>query len=139
MANEVKVFRLVDVALHNKSKGEDKSIWTVIHDKVYDITKFLDEHPGGEEILIENAGIDATENFEDVGHSSDAREMLEEYYIGDVHEEDKTGSKEIGTKSWGSGPANIEEESSWSSWLVPMAFALIASMMYRYLFVKEEE
>ena len=43
MANEVKVFRLVDVALHNKSKGEDKSIWTVIHDKVYDITKFLDE------------------------------------------------------------------------------------------------
>ena len=43
MANEVTVFRLVDVALHNKSKGEDKSIWTVIHDKVYDITKFLDE------------------------------------------------------------------------------------------------
>merc|ERR1719334_642122 len=96
--------------MHNKSKGEDKSIWTVIHDKVYDITKFLDEHPGGEEILIENAGIDATENFEDVGHSSDAREMLEEYYIGEVHEEDKTGSKDKGTKSWGSGPATIEEE-----------------------------
>ena len=43
MASEVKVFRLADVALHNKSKGEDRSIWTVIHDKVYDITKFLDE------------------------------------------------------------------------------------------------
>lgn len=40
------------------------------------------QHPGGEEILIENAGVDSTENFEDVGHSSDAREMLEEYYIG---------------------------------------------------------
>ena len=40
------------------------------------------QHPGGEEILIENAGLDSTENFEDVGHSSDAREMLEEYYIG---------------------------------------------------------
>ena len=26
--------------------------------------------------------MDSTENFEDVGHSSDAREMLEEYYIG---------------------------------------------------------
>ena len=68
------------------------------------------KHPGGEEILIENAGIDATENFEDVGHSSDAREMLEEYYIGEVHEEDKTGSKDRGTKSWGTGPATIEEE-----------------------------
>ena len=40
------------------------------------------QHPGGEEILIENGGMDSTENFEDVGHSSDAREMLEEYYIG---------------------------------------------------------
>ena len=107
---QVKVYKLVEVAEHNKSKGAEKSIWTVIHDKVYDITKFLDEHPGGEEILIENAGIDATENFEDVGHSSDAREMLEEYFIGDVHEDDKTGSKERGAKSWGAGPANIEEE-----------------------------
>ncbi len=40
------------------------------------------QHPGGEEILIENAGIDATENFEDVGHSSDAREMLHDYFLG---------------------------------------------------------
>merc|ERR1712054_247523 len=138
MASEMKVIRLEEVKAHNIGRGADKSIWTVIHDKVYDITKFLDEHPGGEEILIENAGIDATENFEDVGHSSDAREMLEEYYIGEVHEEDKTGSKDRGTKSWGSGPAAIEEESSWSSWLVPMAFALFASMLYRYFFVKEE-
>ena len=43
MTGEVKVFRLTEVAEHNKSKGEDKSIWIVIHDKVYDITKFLDE------------------------------------------------------------------------------------------------
>ena len=42
------------------------------------------QHPGGEEILVENAGIDATENFEDVGHSSDAREMLHDYFIGKV-------------------------------------------------------
>ena len=34
---------------------------------------------------MEQAGRDATESFEDVGHSSDAREMLKQYYIGDVH------------------------------------------------------
>ena len=34
--------------------------------------------------MIENAGIDSSENFEDVGHSSDAREMLDEYYIGEM-------------------------------------------------------
>merc|ERR1712179_502658 len=119
MTEAVKTFRLEEVKKHNITKGKDKSVWIVLHDKVYEITKFLDEHPGGEEILFENAGGDATENFEDVGHSSDAREMLEEYYIGEVAEEDRTGSKERGAKSWGAGPATIEEESSWSSWLVP--------------------
>ena len=43
---QVKVYKLVEVAEHNKSKGAEKSIWTVIHDKVYDITKFLDEVSG---------------------------------------------------------------------------------------------
>ena len=47
--NEVKVFSLEDVAKHNKGRGEDKSIWMVIHDKVYDVTKFLDEVKGQSE------------------------------------------------------------------------------------------
>ena len=36
--------------------------------------------------MIENAGIDSTEAFEDVGHSSDAREMLKDYLIGELNE-----------------------------------------------------
>lgn len=134
---EAKVFKLEEVKEHNNSKGEDKSIWVVIHDKVYDITKFLDEHPGGEEILIENAGTDSTESFEDVGHSSDAREMLEAYYVGELHEDDKSGSTDKGAKSWTSSQATIEEESTWSSWFVALILALAASFLYRYLFVKE--
>ena len=75
------------------------------------VTKLtLSQHPGGEEILIENAGQDSTENFEDVGHSSDAREMLEEYYVGELHEEDKTGSTDKGAKSWSSSQVTTEEE-----------------------------
>lgn len=31
-------------------------------------------------------GKDATESFEDVGHSTDARELMKDYYIGDLHE-----------------------------------------------------
>ena len=37
--------------------------WVVIHGKVYDVTKFLDRHPGGYEILS-GAGGDMTEIFE---------------------------------------------------------------------------
>lgn len=37
-------------------------------------------------MLLEQAGSDATESFEDVGHSTDAREMLQQYYIGELHQ-----------------------------------------------------
>ena len=53
------------------------------------MTGFLAEHPGGEEILLESAGIDATEGFEDVGHSTDARTLLNDYLLGELREEDK--------------------------------------------------
>ncbi len=34
---------------------------------------------------MENSGTDATEAFEDVGHSTDAREMMKDYKIGNLH------------------------------------------------------
>lgn len=36
-------------------------------------------------MLLEQAGGDATESFEDVGHSSDAREMASSFVIGELH------------------------------------------------------
>ena len=38
-----KTFTLAEVSKHKVTKGADKSIWIVLHDKVYDVTKFLDE------------------------------------------------------------------------------------------------
>jgi hypothetical protein len=54
----------------------------VIHDVIYDVGKFVDEHPGGEEVLLDVGGQDATEAFEDVGHSDEARETLEQLKVG---------------------------------------------------------
>uniref|UniRef100_A0A3P9A349 Cytochrome b5 heme-binding domain-containing protein n=1 Tax=Esox lucius TaxID=8010 RepID=A0A3P9A349_ESOLU len=82
---DVKYYTLEEI----KSRNMCKEAWLVIHDKVYDITSFLEEHPGGEEVLLEQAGSDATESFEDVGHSTDAREMLIQYYIGELHMDDR--------------------------------------------------
>nr|XP_058900908.1 cytochrome b5 type B isoform X2 [Kogia breviceps] len=99
----VTYYRLEEVAKRNSPK----EIWLVIHGRVYDVTRFLNEHPGGEEVLLEQAGGDATESFEDVGHSSDAREMLKQYYIGDVHPNDlKPGSDDKVIQSHGKSPSH---------------------------------
>ncbi|KAK2982363.1 hypothetical protein RJ640_008957 [Escallonia rubra] len=53
-------------------------------DQVYDVTKFLDDHPGGDEVLLSATGKDATDDFEDVGHSSSARAMMDEFFVGEI-------------------------------------------------------
>lgn len=75
-----KTFTASEVAKHTDSK----SCWFIIEGKVYAVEKFLSEHPGGEDVLLETAGRDATREFEDVGHSKSAREQLEEFYVGDL-------------------------------------------------------
>jgi cytochrome-b5 reductase len=65
---------------------------------VYDVTKYLEDHPGGAESLIEVAGKDATVTFEDVGHSADARETMESFLIGKLEgapEEDDYKSSQL--------------------------------------------
>ncbi|KAH7694878.1 Protein CYTB-5.1 [Aphelenchoides avenae] len=74
-----------EVAEHNSNK----SAWIIIGNKVFDVTKFLDEHPGGCEVLLEKAGDDRTEAFEDVGHSTDAREMKEQFLVGEIVDEER--------------------------------------------------
>jgi len=46
------------------------------------MTKANDFSRGGEEVLLDVAGQDATEAFEDVGHSDEAREILEGLKVG---------------------------------------------------------
>jgi cytochrome b5 len=47
------------------------------------VTDYLDEHPGGGEVMLSVAGKDATNDFEDVGHSTHARSMLDKYIVGE--------------------------------------------------------
>lgn len=48
---------------------------------------------GGEEILIEYAGKDSTEAFDDVGHSQDAKDLLKQYHVGTIVEAERASNK----------------------------------------------
>lgn len=76
-----RVYTMEEVRKHNR---ENSTKWIVLDNKVYDVTQFLSEHPGGEDILLEHAGTDATEEFENAKHSDDARELRKKYCIGEL-------------------------------------------------------
>ncbi|KAL9237455.1 hypothetical protein vseg_012000 [Gypsophila vaccaria] len=80
MTEDRKVLTFEDVSKHSTSKD----CWLIISGKVYDVTPFMDDHPGGDEVLLSATGKDATNDFEDVGHSDSAREEMEKYYIGEI-------------------------------------------------------
>lgn len=55
-----KSFAPADVASHN---SPDKGLYIIIDGSVYDVTTFVDEHPGGAKILKRVAGKDASKQF----------------------------------------------------------------------------
>ncbi|CAB3410127.1 unnamed protein product [Caenorhabditis bovis] len=81
MTEELREIKIEEVQKNN-NENDEKTCWIIMNGKVYDVTQFIDEHPGGGESILEYAGIDATEAFNDIGHSSDAIEMTKEYLIG---------------------------------------------------------
>ena len=56
----------------------------VIDGRVYDLTAFVDEHPGEPYLLRAAAGTDASEAFDFIGHSNHARSVLRGYARPDL-------------------------------------------------------
>eukprot|EP01062_Namystynia_karyoxenos_P052052 TRINITY_DN4130_c1_g1_i1.p1 TRINITY_DN4130_c1_g1~~TRINITY_DN4130_c1_g1_i1.p1 ORF type:complete len:762 (+),score=213.50 TRINITY_DN4130_c1_g1_i1:142-2286(+) len=69
-----------EVAKHNKKDD----CWIVVRNRVYDVTKWLAEHPGGEAPILRNAGKDATEEFDKAHTGPLARGQLGDWYIAEV-------------------------------------------------------
>ncbi|KAI5631703.1 cytochrome b5-like heme/Steroid binding domain-containing protein [Phthorimaea operculella] len=69
--------------------GNPKKVLFIIDNVVYDVNEFLDEHPGGHEVLTNVAGKDASEDFDDIGHSLDAKELMKKYVVGELVPQDR--------------------------------------------------
>ena len=66
-----------EIIKHNHAKD----CWVVLHGKVYDLTLFLDKHPGGKDAILKYAGTDGTDGFDSV-HS---RDLLDQFTpVGEI-------------------------------------------------------
>jgi cytochrome b involved in lipid metabolism len=69
-----------------EKKSSDPIIFYV-GSKKYDVTNFLDKHPGGKNCLIKKNGQDVKEDFE--YHSRRAKKQWEEYRVKKESEDDR--------------------------------------------------
>lgn len=55
-----------------------------MHDKLYDLTEFIDRHPGGKQWLELTKGVDITEQFETHHVTDKAEQLLPKFYVRDA-------------------------------------------------------
>lgn len=87
----------IEVAKHNSRE----SCWVIISGKVYDVTDFLDEHPGGASIILQYGGKDATEEYDPVHPPGTIEKNLSE----DKH----LGSVDLATVPTTKNPQNVRD------------------------------
>ncbi|XP_049882450.1 sulfite oxidase, mitochondrial [Pectinophora gossypiella] len=82
---DLPTYRAEEVSKHNTIDN----FWVTYKEGVYDVTKFLPSHPGGEQIL--NAGGLSIEPFWNVygmHNTTEVHALLEKYRIGNLHSDD---------------------------------------------------
>jgi len=77
-----KAFTAQEVASHNKLGDA----WFVIDNKVYDLSKFQDLHPGGKKVLVDNAGKEVTKQYKAYHPPNIMKKYHDKFYVGDLKE-----------------------------------------------------
>lgn len=129
-AESLKQFAFEEVKQHSNRA----SCWLVIHDRVYDVTPFLNEHPGGEEVLLEQGGKIASDAFEDVGHSRDARQLMNKYLVGELVDADKREKNKKQNNEKIETANSIGETNTYTMILIAMVAAGAAAFAYNKMF-----
>ncbi|KAJ8130624.1 hypothetical protein O1611_g3004 [Lasiodiplodia mahajangana] len=99
---------LAEVESHNSTK----SCYVTIGNKVYDVTDFLDAHPGGADLILDYAGKDIAQILKDEDsheHSDAAYEVLDESLVGFLVTE-KSALNNPG--QWNVGDSQINEKAA---------------------------
>ncbi|KAJ9643255.1 hypothetical protein H2204_002151 [Knufia peltigerae] len=82
-----KTFTVEDVAKHNQKASD--GMYIIVDGTVYDVTNFVDEHPGGAKILKRVAGKDASKQFWKYHNESVLKKYAPKLKIGQIGEKAK--------------------------------------------------
>ena len=84
MSSELRDYEPEEVLSHNT----DGDCWLIIGNstnggpRVYDVSAYIHAHPGGADVMLEGAGKNVDGMFEDISHSSGARDIMKKYLLG---------------------------------------------------------
>ncbi|TVY31298.1 putative cytochrome b5, partial [Lachnellula subtilissima] len=76
-----KTFTPAEVSAH---KDAENGLYIIIDEGVYDVTAFIDEHPGGSKILKRVAGKDASKQFWKYHNEGVLKKYSERLRVGSV-------------------------------------------------------
>jgi cytochrome b5 len=133
--------------------------------QIYDVTKYLEDHPGGADVLLEATGTacpdslflllpsispcgisfsmgcmtrailsegkDATEEFDDAGHSKSAKDLMQDYFIGelDLDPTPDIPEMEVFRKEQDTGFASKLMDNVVQYWAIPAAVIGISAVV----------
>lgn len=77
-------YSIKEVAKHNK----ENDCWVIANNNVYDVTFFLNFHPGGKLAILKNAGTKQNNSYN--FHRQQAKTMWKSYKIGELLSSNKS-------------------------------------------------
>eukprot|EP01062_Namystynia_karyoxenos_P007305 TRINITY_DN1256_c0_g1_i1.p2 TRINITY_DN1256_c0_g1~~TRINITY_DN1256_c0_g1_i1.p2 ORF type:complete len:138 (+),score=65.90 TRINITY_DN1256_c0_g1_i1:95-508(+) len=118
--------------VHEHNKEDD--CWLVMKTDdeygVYDVTKYMSDHPGGADTLNANAGYDATADFDGIGHPQNAKDIRKKLRVGKLTAEE--AAKGPQRKPAPAGSASGERKDSGGGGRLAFIILLIAIAVYFY-------
>ena len=116
-----------------KNDGENGDLWVLIHNKIYDMTKF--KHPGGKEILMDPIGEDRGDEFDSI-HSPAVKDEMKKYFIGRLKEEVKERKSDKKNDDHDASEKTKSQSSGLSPVIIIVLLFVVALVVYKFNLIK---